>query len=89
MVIICPPFLTVPNIARLSASVQFLVKITRSGDAPKNLATSFLVLNTASAPATDSLCPLLPGFAFKNLIAFIAESLTVDGLKPPVAELSK
>jgi hypothetical protein len=89
VVITCPPFLSVPNIAVLSASVQFFVKTTRSGEAPKNSASSFLQLKTISAPETDSLCPLLPGFAERYLITVFAVSLTARGLNPPVAALSK
>ena len=79
-----------PNSAMLSASVQFFVRITRSKEgAPKKSDKSLRQLSTLDASATESLCPLRPGFAHAPLIAAQAALTTEGGFLPPVAALSK
>jgi hypothetical protein len=79
----------VPKIAIFNASVQFLVNITRSGEAPpKKSHKALRHAYTLCAQEIESLCPLLPAFA-----QFFSEeytpATTPSGLKPPVAALSK
>jgi hypothetical protein len=80
----------VPKIALLSASVQLEVKITWLGlVAPKVSAIILRALKMSSAPFIESLCPLLPAFADRNLIVLTTASVTAEILKPLVAALSK
>ena len=89
VVITCPPRFKVPKIAVFKASVQFLVNATRSGRAENIPARVSLHEVIIFSPASDSLCPLLPGFAQRYLITVTAASVAACGLKPPVAALSK
>ena len=79
-----------PNSAMFSASVQFLVKMTRSLlSPPKNSHKSLRQRRTFSASATDSACPLRPGLPQGPSMLARTARTTASGLRPPVAALSK
>ena len=83
------PCFSVPRMARSKASVQFLVKTTRSKPyPPKREESSSLHAKTRSAAASESLCPLLPGLAQQRMAASTALK-TEGALFPPVAAWSR
>ena len=78
-----------PKMAALSASVQFLVKTTRSQlSPPKKRQSSLRQRSTFSAAAAAAACPPRPGLAHPSSAAATAPA-TAGGLVPPVAALSK
>jgi hypothetical protein len=69
--------------------VQFRVKTTFSGEAPKKSAADCLVSYTFSDVAKVSRCPPLPAFPPYRRIASFNARLTSGGFGKVVAALSK